>query len=211
MESFPTPFELFGQYRPRFEVISLFAVGWGGYSSQDKGKSQQRMYLRMRRNGHELRGYTSYGLPYVDYAESGLPFEFTYDRSQEKTIHEQLDEKAMSMVDEHLRGRTVLISPAQPFTEASFQQPDFDCNRARRDVLFELQGDPIPGLSLPKPGMFTGIYAPWQFFVPGDSPEGKAIVAAYKHHAADSQDVSKISDSKEAARSSLVQALAAVQ
>jgi hypothetical protein len=198
MTSYPTAVELFKQFMPRFADISLVRNGWG--ADRWGPYNEQCFFLKMHRELGGLNGYSYSRHIFLDVAASGMSIDFRYDRTSEKTLHQQLEDLVASQVEEMLKGRTFKLElteqPTSLVNRFGFQELPFTVS---------MNGDPVPGLHLPKEG--SGYKGIWRVFIPEDTPESKAVWAAHTYEQTQRLNSGAIQQQKDTAEAAFTDAL----
>lgn len=197
---FPKAFDLFEQFRPKFEMVQLVPTGWW----RENYRSTTRFALLIYRDGLEVPWHNRYSTCTIDVGEAMLNFEFTFDPGSKLTVHNQLSASVRHAINHRLAGRVFRLLPATPFASLL----DRHGHGAFRDQTVVLDGETVPGLSLLAGHQYeSGQQGKWDSFVPRATPEGAAIQAALSYEYRQTLKARDVATEQEEARALLASAL----
>lgn len=205
MSDYPTALELFEKFRPKFQEVTLKANGFlrENYQLTDK------VALCAYRGNEKVDWCNRYSHDHIDVAEAELAFDFSYKPSERGDLHDQLRSFVMNQINTRLLdGRTFTLMPAEPFTKL-FDRNGF-YGSATRYQLISVNGDPIPGFHAAGNRHEYGYQGTWTSFVPKDTPEAKAILAAEQYHYKQTLKARDVATEQREAEEAVATALAAV-
>lgn len=198
-----TALALFRQFSPRFREIK-----WNPRGFRLREQSSRFYFEPSARSG-----YDGYKNPSIDIKEAGLTFTFNYDpASSSDPTSQMLYACWETIMAGPFAGRKFYAEPPDEMIEKTFEAfSGRRCSSGNIPIKLSYDGEKIQGLHLPE-DLVTSY---WNFFIPRDSAEGKAILAAIKLDQACYQKMERDRASREpsntdALRAALGQALTAI-